>query len=235
MPTTQLPDPTAPAWHTLAVDAALAEQTGDAAGLTAEAAARRLAAHGPNELSERGAKQPWRILWEQLTAVMVLILIAAAGLSAGLGKWTEAGSILAIVSLFTLLGFFQEYRAERAIAALKKLAVPSVRVRRAGAVRDLPARELVPGDIVLLEAGNRVPADLRLIESVNLRIQEAALTGTKIVVGQLHTKFAQHAAKSLHAAGVGNCRFMNLDRNVRRRKVRSQISQRLDEAICNYF
>ncbi|MBP7690836.1 MAG: cation-translocating P-type ATPase [Anaerolineales bacterium] len=191
MPTTQLPDPTAPAWHTLAVDAALAEQTGDAAGLTAEAAARRLAAHGPNELSERGAKQPWRILWEQLTAVMVLILIAAAGLSAGLGKWTEAGSILAIVSLFTLLGFFQEYRAERAIAALKKLAVPSVRVRRAGAVRDLPARELVPGDIVLLEAGNRVPADLRLIESVNLRIQEAALTGESEPVEKMTAPLAQ--------------------------------------------
>lgn len=146
-------------------------------GLSDEVATERLAIYGPNELIDRGTKNPLKILWEQLTAVMVLILIAAAGLSAFLDKWLEAGAILAIVILFALLGFFQEYRAERAIAALKKLAVPNVRVLRKGAVREISARELVPGDVIVLEAGNLVPADVRLIESVNLRIQEAALTG----------------------------------------------------------
>ena len=146
-------------------------------GLSAAEAADRLGQYGPNELVERGGRTPWRILWEQLTATMVLILVAAAVISAFLQKWQEAAAILAIVLLFALLGFFQEYRAERAMAALKKLAVPAVRVRRDGRIQELPASELVPGDILLLEAGNRVPADLRLLESVNLRIQEAALTG----------------------------------------------------------
>jgi len=146
-------------------------------GLSAAEAAYRLGQYGPNELVERGGRTPWRILWEQLTATMVLILVAAAVISAFLQKWQEAAAILAIVLLFALLGFFQEYRAERAMAALKKLAVPAVRVRRDGRIQELPASELVPGDILLLEAGNRVPADLRLLESVNLRIQEAALTG----------------------------------------------------------
>jgi len=94
-----------------------------------------------------------------------------------LGKFLEAGAILAIVVLFGLLGFYQEYRAERAIAALKKLAVPVVRVRRDGQLSDTSARELVPGDLVALEAGNVVPADVRLVTAVNLRIQESALTG----------------------------------------------------------
>jgi P-type Ca2+ transporter type 2C len=128
-------------------------------------------------LLDRGTKHPLRILWEQLTAVMVLILIGAAVLSLFLGKFLEAGAILAIVILFAVLGFVQEYRAEKAIAALKKLAVPSVRVSRNSSITEISARELVPGDVIHLEAGNLVPADVRMIESANLRIQEAALTG----------------------------------------------------------
>lgn len=146
-------------------------------GLNDAEAATRLTQYGANELVERGRKSPWRILWEQFTSAMVLILLAAVVISGALGKVTETIAIAAIVLLFGLLGFVQEYRAERAMAALKKLTVPSVRVRRNGAVRTVSARELVPGDLVLLEAGNVVSADLRLIESVNLRIQEAALTG----------------------------------------------------------
>jgi len=165
-------------WHTLPrqeVAAALA--THAERGLDGPDAAARLARHGLNELIEAGAKSPWRILWEQFTAVMVVILIAAAALSLVLGKHLEAGAILAVVVLFGLLGFFQEYRAERAIAALKRLAVPNVRVVRGGVATEVSARELTPGDIVLLEAGNVIPADVRLLEAVNLRIQEAALTG----------------------------------------------------------
>ncbi len=108
---------------------------------------------------------------------MVLILIGAAVLSLTLGKYLEAGAIGAIVVLFTLLGFFQEYRAEQAIAALRKMAVPIVRVVRGGRTMEVAAADVVPGDIVQLEAGSIVPADLRLIEVANLRIEEAALTG----------------------------------------------------------
>ena len=146
-------------------------------GLTDAEAAKRQGKYGFNELVERGATSPWLILWEQFTAVMVLILIAAAGISALVGDWKDAGVILAIVVLFAVLGFIQEYRAEKAMAALKKLAQPLVRLRRGGVVSEVSARELVPGDIVLLEAGNKIPADCRLIESASLRVEEASLTG----------------------------------------------------------
>ena len=165
-------------WHLRSFDDVLREHgVTPTGGLAATEAARRLAVEGPNELEERGGRSPLAILREQLTATMVLILIVAAVASAALGKWQEAVAILAIVVLFALLGFVQEYRAERAMAALKRLAVPVVRVRRDGALTEVPARDLVRGDVVLLEAGALVPADLRLVEAVNLRVQEAALTG----------------------------------------------------------
>jgi P-type Ca2+ transporter type 2C len=146
-------------------------------GLSMEAAKQRLEEHGPNELVERGVKSPWAILWDQFTETMVIVLVVAAAVSLLLGDLEDAVAILAIVVINALLGFRQEYQAERAMAALKKMAVPLVRVRRSGHVHEISAAELVPGDLVLLEAGNRVPADLRLVESANLRIQEAALTG----------------------------------------------------------
>lgn len=148
-----------------------------AKGLDPLEAQDRLRKHGPNELQEKARTGPLRMLAEQFLSTMVLILIAAAVLSAVLGKPVEAAAILAIVVMFAILGYLQESRAERAIAALRKLAVPSVRVRRGSAVEEVPARELVPGDVVLLEAGSIVPADLRLVETANLRVQEAALTG----------------------------------------------------------
>jgi len=146
-------------------------------GLPYAEAQRRLAEHGPNELTDRGLKSPWLILWEQLIAVMVVILIIAAVVSALLGDYKDATAIMAIVILNAILGFTQEYRAEKAVAALKKMAVPSVRVRRDGRVQEISARELVSGDIIHLGAGNVVPADARLIECANLHTQEAALTG----------------------------------------------------------
>jgi len=165
-------------WHTRSVEASLRKLKADPAdGLSDAEASGRLNEHGPNELKETGIKSPWLILWEQFTAVMVLILIAAAVVSGFIGKTVEMVAILAIVVMFAMLGFIQEYRAERAIASLKRLAVPLVRVRRNGALREMSARELVPGDILSLEAGNTVPADIRLVEAVNLRIQESALTG----------------------------------------------------------
>ncbi|MDT8899327.1 cation-translocating P-type ATPase [Thermanaerothrix sp. 4228-RoL] len=146
-------------------------------GLSHEEAQRRLAEVGPNELVERGMKSPWRILWEQLTGIMVVILIISAVISVFLHEYTDALVILVIVVLNALLGFTQEYQAEKAMAALKKMAVPKVKVRRSGHLVEISARELVPGDVIQLEAGDAVPADARLIEAVNLRVQEAVLTG----------------------------------------------------------
>ena len=146
-------------------------------GLTQSEVVNRLEKFGPNELLDRGGKSPWKIILEQLTGVMTIVLIVAAVVSLFLGDMEDAIAILAIVILNTVLGFSQEYRAEKAMAALKKMAVPHVRVRRDGHTKEITARELVPGDVVLLEAGNLIPADGRLIESINLRIQEAVLTG----------------------------------------------------------
>ena len=168
---------TAPNWHELELAEVVELLRTDSNGLDDAEAARRLTESGPNELLDKGTKKPIVIIWEQLTAVMVLILLAAAGLSLALGKLLEAGAIAAIVVLFTMLGFLQEYRAEQAIAALRRMAVPIVRVWRSGRQLEIPAADLVPGDVVALEAGNVVPADLRLIEAANLRVQEAALTG----------------------------------------------------------
>ena len=165
-------------WYQLKIEDALKELGTDAVrGLSGSEAVVRLNSFGPNELIDRGQKSPWSILWEQMTALMVVILIVAAGASAVVGDFKDAIAILTIVILNALLGFSQEYRAEKAMAALKRMSTPLVRVRRDGQVREIPSRDLVPGDVVLLEAGNVVPADLRLIESANLRVQEAALTG----------------------------------------------------------
>ncbi|MGE3841332.1 MAG: cation-translocating P-type ATPase [Vicinamibacterales bacterium] len=146
-------------------------------GLTSSEAARRLAVDGPNELVESGARSAWTIAWEQLTATMVVILIVAAVVSVAVGDYKDAVAILAIVVLNAVLGFYQEFRAEKAIAALKKLAVPHVKVRRDGHVLEISARDLVGGDVMLLEAGNIVAADGRVVGAANLRTQEAALTG----------------------------------------------------------
>jgi Ca2+-transporting ATPase len=174
-------EPPAPPWHTLSgADAAATLKTDVAGGLSATAVRDRLAQYGPNELAERDRKSVWRMLWEQLSATLVVVLIVAAVASAALGDFTDAVAILAIVVLNTILGLAHEHRAERAMAMLKRLAVPIVRARRGGSVVELPARDLVPGDIVLLEAGNLVPADCRLIECANLRAEEASLTGESV-------------------------------------------------------
>lgn len=165
-------------WHLQSIETVIEKfATHRERGLTGSEASARLAKYGRNELVEKGGRTPFQIIWEQLTAVMVLILIAAAVMAAALGDEKNAIAIVAIVVLFTALGFIQEYRAEKAIAALKRMAMPNVRVFRDGALREIAAQELVPGDIVQLEAGNVVSADLRLVQSFNLRIQEAALTG----------------------------------------------------------
>ncbi|WP_299406218.1 cation-translocating P-type ATPase [Acaryochloris sp. IP29b_bin.148] len=146
-------------------------------GLTTTVVQERLRQYGLNQLLEPSIRSPWLILREQLTATMVLILLFAAAFSAALGDLQDAVAILMIVVFNALLGFRQEYQAERAIASLRKLAVPIVKVRRNKQVFEIPSPELVPGDIVLLDAGNLIPADGRILESANLSVQESALTG----------------------------------------------------------
>jgi Ca2+-transporting ATPase len=179
-------------WHLQETEALADELDTDLEkGLTSSEAGSRLERHGSNELVEKGVKSPWMILWEQLTGIMVLILVISAVVSLILAEYTDATVILIIVVLNALLGFTQEYRAEQAMAALKKLAVPHVKVRRDGRTQEISARELVPGDVVLLEAGNAVPADGRVVESVNMRVQESILTGESEPVDKTAKPLAQ--------------------------------------------
>ncbi len=172
-------------WHAIEHTAVVeALHTSPRDGLSPEEADRRLRQFGPNELAEAERPGLGHMLLAQFNSFLVIVLIVAAVLSAALGDWIEAAVILAIVLLNAVLGVIQERRAEQAMAALRRLSSPEGHVIRSGHRHSVPARELVPGDVILLEAGNYVPADLRLIESVNLRIEEAALTGESVPVGK---------------------------------------------------
>ncbi len=175
-----------PSWHTLDPASVLARLgVSPKQGLSTQAVSERLKEEGLNELVERGAKSPLRIFAEQFTSLMVLLLIAAAAVSGILlRQWADALVILVIVILNALLGFWQEFRAEKALAALKSLSAPRVRVLRDSEVKEIASRELVRGDIVLIGAGNLIPADCRILESANLKVQEAALTGEAEAVGK---------------------------------------------------
>jgi Ca2+-transporting ATPase len=151
-------------------------------GLSPEVARQRLAEVGPNELRESPRPPFWKLLLEQFKSFLVLMLIVASIISALLGDYVEAAAIMAIVLLNAVVGVIQESKAEEALAALQKMAAPNATVVRGGSRTTIPSRELVPGDIVILEAGNYVSADLRLVEAVNLRIEEAALTGESVPV-----------------------------------------------------
>jgi Ca2+-transporting ATPase len=163
-------------------DAAAALGTSLDSGLSEREAARRLAEIGPNELEAARAVHPWRLLLEQLRNVLILVLLVAVALSAALGHATEAIVITVIVLFAVVLGFVQEYKAERAIDALREMAAPTATVLRAGEAVDVPARELVPGDVMLLEAGDRAPADGRVFDAVSMQVDEAALTGESLPV-----------------------------------------------------
>jgi Ca2+-transporting ATPase len=168
----------APPWFAVSADEAARRLGVDPGhGLDPGEAARRLERDGPNALAEAKGRGPLRLFAAQFADFMVLILIAAAVVAGLLGEPADIVAILVIVVLNAVLGFVQEFRAERALAALRALASPSARVRRGGTTLTLPASGLVVGDVVLLEAGNVVPADLRLLDAAQLRVEEAALTG----------------------------------------------------------
>lgn len=169
-------------WHAMAMDDVLVKLEAPTQGLTDEEVRRRTERYGLNELKEKPRPTFWQLVLAQLNNFIVILLIVASLISAVLGDWIEAAVIMLIVVLNAILGVVQESRAEEALAALKKMAAPECQVLRNGQRVSVPARELVPGDVVYLEAGNFVPADMRLIEAVNLRVEEAALTGESVPV-----------------------------------------------------
>ncbi len=169
-------------WHALKAEEVLHHLEVHEEGLSSAEAERRLSRYGPNQLREAPRPGFLAMLWGQLNNFVVILLIVASVISALLGDYIEAAAIIAIVVLNAILGIVQEQRAEQALAALKKLAAPDAQVIRDGVRRSVPTYNLVPGDIVYLEAGNFIPADLRLLEAVNLRVEEASLTGESLPV-----------------------------------------------------
>ena len=166
-----------PIWHTVSVEDAIAHLTTAPLGLSSGEAARRVQVYGPNELKSLTRESAWRTFAAQFKNALIVILLFATVISGFLGHTLEAVVITVIVLFAVLLGFFQEYRASRALEALRQMAAPVARVFRDGQEVVVPARDLVPGDVVLLRAGDRVPADSRLTQVVNLAIDEAPLTG----------------------------------------------------------
>lgn len=170
-------------WHAVDPDEVLKRlATYAESGLSSSEAAKRLAQYGPNELEEAPPTSFWQMLGEQFNNFVVILLIVAAVISALLGDYIESAAIFAIVILNATLGVVQERKAAQELAALRKLASPDAQVIRDSSRHVLPAHDLVPGDLILLEAGHYVPADVRLIEAVNLRVDEAALTGESVPV-----------------------------------------------------
>ena len=178
-------------YYKLSVDETLNELNAESAGLSSERAAERLAQYGPNKLKEAEKPGFWKRFLTQLKDPMLIILLAAAGVSAltgaiaGESEWAETIIILAVVLLNAVLGVLQESKAEAAIEALQTMTAATCKVLRDGKMAVLHSDELVPGDVVLLEAGDAVPADGRIIESASLKIEEAALTGESVPVNKM--------------------------------------------------
>ena len=179
------PDPLTAAHAAPAREVAAALGVDPAAGLSAGEVARRRSAHGPNELPEAPRDPAWRRLVRQLKDLLTLILVAAAAVSFAVsGELKTPLVVLVVVVVNAVIGFVQENRAEASLDALRRMLVLEVRVRRDGELRTVPAAELVPGDVVAVEAGDRIPADGRLLEAVQLEVEEAALTGESLPVAK---------------------------------------------------
>lgn len=170
-------------WHQLTAEEVLQSlDTHPEKGLPAADAAKRLEQKGPNELTEGKTVSPVTLFLNQFKDFMVLVLMGATLISGMLGEYLDAITIIAIIIMNGILGFIQEFRAERSLRALKELSAPHAKVLRGGAIEQVPAKELVPGDIILLEAGDRVPADIRWLTANNIYVEESALTGESVPV-----------------------------------------------------
>ncbi|MCG8690530.1 MAG: HAD-IC family P-type ATPase, partial [Minwuiales bacterium] len=171
-----------PGWHGLTAEAALTRREGRPEGLTEAEATARLAEHGPNRLPEpKGRNAAMRFL-SQFNNLLIYVLLGAAALTAALGHWVDTQVILAVAVVNAIIGFVQEGKAERALQAIRQMLSPGATVLRGGLRTTVPAEDLVPGELVVLEPGDRVPADVRLIRVKGLRLQEAALTGESVPV-----------------------------------------------------
>ncbi len=178
-------EPRPETWHTLEAQQAVAALASDAsAGLSAPEAAARLARFGPNALPGAEQRSALAVLWHQFQSPLIYLLLVAAAISLALGHRSDAAVIGVVVAVNALVGALQEGRAERSLAALRRIATRSARVVRSGALRVAAARELVPGDLLALEAGDAVPADCRLLEGAALQVSEAALTGESLPVAK---------------------------------------------------
>ena len=171
-------------WHTLTEDDALSRLSSGRSGITSSEAKSRLEKDGPNELTLQKGTSPIIIFLSQFKDLMVIILIIATIISAALEEYIDSIVILIIRILNAIIGFSQEYKAEKAIMALQALAAPNATVIRNGKELSVPARDLVVGDIVLLQTGYMVPADCRLIEAINLKVNESSLTGESKAVNK---------------------------------------------------
>ena len=184
-------------WHALSTEEVLDQlETTPVKGLTTAEVEQRQKIHGPNQLREKPRPTFFQLVFAQLKSFVIILLIVASVISMILGEWVDSGAILLIVVLNAVLGVIQESRAEEALAALKKMAAPEAQVMRDGKRIFIPSAQLVPGDIVYLEAGNFVPADIRLLEAVNMRVEEAALTGESVPV-QKNAQLKLEAESSL--------------------------------------
>jgi Ca2+-transporting ATPase len=169
-------------WHALSIEETFQRMESQPNGLSRVAVVERSLKYGANELQAARRVSPWEILFEQFKNVLILILLGATAISLFLGHGVESVVIAVIVLFAVVLGFVQEYRAERAIEALRQMAAPTATVLRDGAEVKIPARDLVPGDVIVLHTGDRVPADARLIDAFNMQVEESALTGESIPV-----------------------------------------------------
>jgi magnesium-transporting ATPase (P-type) len=176
------PAPADASWHALDVEVVLAGLQASREGLEPEEALRRLREHGPNALAPPAPTPAWQRFLRHFNDPLILFLLAAAAVAAFLRHYVDAGVIAAVVLVNAIVGYVQEGRAEQALSALRSMLAPFARVMRAGSRVQLPVDELVPGDILLLEAGDRVPADARLLRGRGLRVDEAALTGESVPV-----------------------------------------------------
>jgi len=201
------------AWHAVDTEQVFESLGTSQDGLSSEEARRRLEEYGPNELREEKRVTPLELFVGQFKSILVIILILSASISAYISlrkgePYTDTYVIMAIVIMNAILGFVQEYRAERAVEALKRMVAPHVIALRDGREESLDSRNLVPGDVVLLEAGSRVPADGRLLETANLRMDEAALTGESTPVTKLgrrgHDYGDEHRVREDRGDGPGS-------------------------------
>ena len=170
-------------WFSMeAAEVLAALDSNPAAGLKADEVQRRLVVHGPNQLAQQQQLSPWKLFFAQFKSVLIVILLVATLLSALVREYADAGIIFAIVMFCAVLGFIQEYRAERALDALRSMLAPTITVLRDGREQEVPSRDLVPGDVMVVEAGDRIPADARLVEAHSLQCDEAPLTGESLPV-----------------------------------------------------